>query len=319
MSDLISVAFACDENYAKHVGVVIKSILDNAAIDDRLDFHILTMELSPVSESYFREIAVSERTNLYIHRVCPKSLSGFPENRHTLNAYLRLFLPDILTQIEKVLYLDADLLVRKSLKELWGFSVANVAAGVAVDSMSIFKGKDLEHFEALKLPENHTYFNSGVMLLNLKVLREIQLAKEVKLWMNTYSNLMRHSDQDVLNVILANNVAYFHLRWNLQIPLIAPVLFNYFHTPEQAEAVSDPAILHYVTSRKPWHREFKLPYQNLYFHYLARTPWKDSAHQRLTLSILLTRFLEELEWLKKGTKAQLRKLLKGKVYRQSNR
>jgi lipopolysaccharide biosynthesis glycosyltransferase len=310
MPNPILIAFACDEAYSKHVAVVMQSILANAKIEERHEFHILTMNLSLDAENRLLEIATLSKATVRVHRVNPQRLAGFPTASLPLEAYLRLLLPDLLPEYEKILYLDADLIVMDSLSKLWDFPIGDSAIGAAIDSIAIFRGDvTLKHFKALQLPQQHIYFNSGVMLLNLKVLREIQLLEVVKKWAQKYSNLMRHSDQDVLNAILVGKVSYFDLRWNLQAPLIAPIKLGWKCSKEHVKAVSDPAILHYVTARKPWRKEFKLPYQSLYFKYLSQTPWKEEALNPIAFDLVWHRWREELDWLRKLVMSKIRRLL----------
>lgn len=309
MNDPILIAFSCDEGYSRHVGVVMQSILANAAAGDRHDFHILTMNLSQNAENRLVKIATQGKATVRVHRVDAGRLEGFPTASLPLEAYLRLLLPDLLPEYEKILYFDADLLVLDSLCKLWDVSLRDSAVGAAIDSITILKGTGLEHFKALQLPEGHLYFNSGVLLLNLRVLREMQLLKTMKEWAAEHSDLMIYSDQDALNVILAGNVSYFHLRWNLQAPLIAPIKLGWKCSQEHIKAVSDPAIIHYVTNRKPWRKEFRLPYQSLYFKYLAQTPWKDDEIDPFTADLVWQRCKEELEWRRKLVMSKVRRLI----------
>jgi lipopolysaccharide biosynthesis glycosyltransferase len=310
MANPIVIAFGCDEGYSKHVAVVMQSILANATTEERHEFHILTMNLSLDAENRLLEIATRNNATVRVHRVNALSLLGFPTASLPLEAYLRLLLPDLLPEYEKILYLDADLIVMDSLSKLWDFQIGDSAIGAAIDSIAIFRGDAiLQHFKALQLPEHHIYFNSGVMLLNLKVLREIQLLEVVKGWAQKYSNLMPHSDQDVLNALLPGKVSYFHLRWNLQAPLIAPIKLGWKCSKEHVKAVSDPAIIHYVTARKPWRKEFKLPYQSLYFKYLAQTPWKEEALNPIAFDLVWHRWREELDWLRTLVMSKIRRLL----------
>lgn len=296
MASPILIAFACDEGYSKHVAVVMQSIIASAAMEDRHEFHILTMNLSSDAENRLIEVATRGKATVLVHRMDARLLAGFPTASLPLEAYLRLLLPDLLPEYEKILYLDADIIVMDSLSKLWDFPIGEKAIGAAIDTMAILKGSALEHIKALQLPEEHLYFNSGVMLLNLKVLREIQLLENVKKWTQQHSDLMGNSDQDVLNAILAGSVNYFDLRWNLQAPLIAPIKLGWKCSKEHINAVSNPAIIHYITSRKPWRKEFKIPYQQLYFEYLSQTPWKDDILAPLTFDLVWHRWMEELDW-----------------------
>lgn len=309
MTSPISIAFACDEGYSKHVAVVMQSILINAASEDRHEFHILTMNLSLDAENRLLEVATLGKATLHVHRLTAERLAGFPTASLPLETYLRLLLPDLLPEYDKILYLDADLLVLDSLSTLWSFPIGDKAVGAAIDTLTILKGTALKHFKALQLPDRHLYFNAGVLLLNLNLLREIQLLEIVKEWTAKHADLMINSDQDALNAILVGNVSYFHLRWNLQAPLIAPIQLGWKCSQEHVKAVSDPAIIHYVTNRKPWRKEYKLPYQSLYFKYLAQTPWKDDALAPFTADLFWQRCQEELEWGRKLVMSKIRRLI----------
>jgi lipopolysaccharide biosynthesis glycosyltransferase len=309
MANPISIAFACDDLYTKHVAVVMQSIFANAASEDRYEFHVLTMGITPESERRLVEVATRGGATMRVYRVDEKLLSGFTVTYVTLDSYIRLLLPEVLPNNDKVLYLDADLIVMDSLRELWDTNIENFAAAAARDGMTITKGPDLEHFEAFNFPKEHVYFNAGVLLLNLKALREMQLLEIVKVWAGKNSHLMKHNDQDALNVILAGKIVRFHLRWNLQAPLIAPIKLGWKCSQEHETAVSNPGIIHYVTSRKPWRKEFKLPYQSLYFKYLAQTPWKEDVLDPFTTDLIWQRCQEELEWGRKLVMSKIRRLI----------
>ena len=309
-SSSIVIAFACDDNYAQHVAVVMQSIFANAAPEDSHEFHILTMELSSETQKRLIDFANANHAALTVQLLSSERLKLFPENHHhTLNTYLRLFIPDLLPEKDKIIYLDADILIFDSLRELWNHPLRSACVAAARDSMSYFGGSSLKIFEALNLPPSHYYFNAGVLLFNLKEALKIQLLDNVLAWAKSNPNLMFHSDQCILNALLIGKVSYLHPRWNLQVPLIDPVRFGWGCTQQQAEAVANPAIVHYVTSRKPWFRQYKLPYQHLYFQYLAQTPWKDDPLPPFTMSHRLQRLGEELDYSYKWSRSEVRRLL----------
>ena len=309
MLDIISIAFACDESYAKHVAVVMQSIIVATAGTDRYEFHVLTLGLTSLSISRLQKVATDGKATIKVHQIDKDRLAGFPETNYPRDVCLRLMLPEILQEHKKIIYLDADLLVMGSLRELWDLQIGGNAVAAAIDSITIFQGPDLKHLEELQLPLGHLYFNSGVLLLNLVVLREIRLLERAREWIDKHIYPIRYIDQDALNVILAGNLAYFHLRWNLQVPLIAPVKLGWKCSQEHVKAVSNPAIIHYVTDRKPWRKEFKLPYQSLYFKYLAQTPWKDDEIDPFTADLVWQRCKEELEWSRKLVMSKIRRLI----------
>jgi lipopolysaccharide biosynthesis glycosyltransferase len=299
MADIISIAFTCNDKYAKHVAVVVQSILTNAATEDRHEFHVLTRDLTPESEQRLCELATGGKATMFIHQIDIKLLAGMPEgNNYPLETYFRLLLPEILLNHQKVLYLDADLIVLSSLQELWDFQIEDVAVAAAIDISTLFG--DEHHFkrlETLQLPKDYVYFNGGVLLLNLKVMRQMHLLEKAREWASENAALIWSHDQDILNVFTAGNCRYFHLRWNLQVTLITLFQYGRYYSQEQIEAVSSPAILHYISERKPWRREFKLPYKNLYFQYLAQTPWNVDPLAPITFYQIWRRLLAELSWI----------------------
>ncbi|MDB9487749.1 glycosyltransferase family 8 protein [Dolichospermum circinale CS-537/01] len=308
MKEPISIALSCDEKYAPYAAVVIKSIFGSAKRGEEYEFHILSTGLSEKVKSNFREIAEFHNSSLKIYQISPERLASFPEGVHTLNTYLRLFLPEILPEYDKIIYLDADVLVLDSLQEIWDYPLKNLL-GVVPDAISYLRGSALDHFKDLRLPSTHIYFNAGLLLINLKLAREIGFLEQTICWVKTNSHLMRFSDQDALNAVFAGQVSYLHQRWNLQIPLINPVLFGWSFTEEQVDAVANPGIIHY-TSNKPWHREYKLPYRKLYFLYLSQTPWDGSnLLPHYSFSKKIHRIWEEFNWLYKYSVSKIRQLL----------
>ena len=93
MKDLISIAFTCDEKYVKHVGVVIQSILINAADEDRHEFDIVTRgNLTKKSEERLYEVANNGKAKLFIHQIDINLVAGMPEiHYYPLEAYFRIF------------------------------------------------------------------------------------------------------------------------------------------------------------------------------------------------------------------------------------
>ena len=300
MKDLISIAFTCDEKYVKHVGVVIQSIFTNAAAEDRHEFHIVARgNLTKKSEERLYEVVAKGKAKLFIHQIDINLVAGMPEiHYYPLEVYFRIFLPQILRDCEKVLYLDSDIIVLVSLQELWDINIEEYALAATSDISTIFGGQDYSNtLKTLQLPEEYVYFNSGVLLLNLKMMREMQLPKKTQEWILSNKDLIWCPDQDALNVMMADKYKYIHLRWNLQVTLITLFEYGKRYNQEQIEAVASPAILHYISERKPWRREFKLPYKNLYFQYLVQTPWKEEPLEPITIYKVWRRLLAELSWI----------------------
>lgn len=280
MPDPIQIAFGCDEAFAPHAGVVIRSILHNSSPEDHIVFNVVTTALSDETRGRLLKVAESNRSCLRIHALDASNLTDLPACHLTPNAYLRIFLPQLLPDLKRVIYLDCDLLPVASLRSLWETQLRpGSLAAACEDIYSIYAklgNNDLrEFFDSLGFTEGESYFNSGVILMDLAGWRTQSITAKACSWGTANQNLIRHADQDILNVILEGRVHYLPLRWNLSIHMIDRASRATDCTSHEKEASDDPAIIHFVGGNKPNSLETPMPYQREYLKMLSQTPWAD--------------------------------------------
>lgn len=118
----------------------------------------------------------------------------------TVETYYRLFISDILpSDIDKVLWLDCDIIVAGDLKELWNEGISDSAVGVVPD----FENNNVRVMNRLKYDAAYGYFNAGVLLINLKYWRRENIIPIFTNYISDhYENLYYH-DQDVLNYVFS--------------------------------------------------------------------------------------------------------------------
>ena len=192
-----------------------------------------------------------------------------------VSIYYRLLLADILPQdLNKILYLDGDIIVTRSLKSLWETDISNYSLGAVVNQTY---GKNF--WERLNYPREKGYFNSGVLLVNVKYWRENTLSVKFIDYLKHNSNVLVYPDQDVLNFILQDSKLLLPERYNMQ---------EFFYRTdrekvdcENSEEIEkylfDPTILHY-TGKKPWSFFCHHPLKSLYYKCKAQTQWaKDKS------------------------------------------
>lgn len=291
MSDPIQIAFGCDEVFAPHAGVVIQSILHSSAPKDYFVFNVVATALSDKTRRRLLKIAETSRSVVQFHTFPESHLSNLPSSRLTKNAYLRIFLPELLPELIRVIYLDCDLLAVGSLRPLWEIQLRPGAVAAACEDIySIYAklGDDdmLRFFKSLGMTPHESYFNSGVILMDLVEWRTQSITEKACEWGSANPDLIRNADQDILNIILEGIVHYLPLKWNLSIHMIDRVLRAESFTVHEREATDDPVIIHFVGSNKPNLLETPMPYQREYLKRLAQTPWADdfiptqSTHQK---------------------------------------
>jgi lipopolysaccharide biosynthesis glycosyltransferase len=277
----IQIALGCDEAFVPHAAVVIRSILHNSPKEDHLVFNVVTTGLSEKTLVRLSKVAESDRSCLRIHALNASNLKNLPPCHLTLNAYLRIFLPELLPDLERVIYLDCDLLPIASLRPLWETRLRPGAIAAACEDIySIYAklgNEDLiAFFDALGMKTGESYFNSGVILMDLDGWRDQSVTEKACNWGTENPELIRHADQDILNVILKGSVHYLPLKWNLSIHMIDRA--NRIGgatdcTTDEKAATEDPAIIHFVGHHKGNSLETPMPYQRQYLRRLAETPW----------------------------------------------
>jgi len=159
-----------------------------------------------------------------------------PEGSHITNpTFLRLYISELLpSEIEKVLYLDIDILINSSLEPLFSLNFSTPICAELNVPKALGNG---EHLQGHNAP----YFNAGVMLINMKKWREMKLLDQ---FIEIGSQrIYPFVDQDILNIVFRNNWTRLGRE------------FNYLHlygSDENDPSYSDfPSIIHFSGS-KPW-------------------------------------------------------------------
>ena len=193
----------------------------------------------------------------------------------TLATYYRLLAPLVLPDyIEKVIYLDGDLIVDDSIMDLWNTDVSNVAFAAAIDESY----NDPEIYRRLGLDINIPYTSAGVLLINLKYWRQQSVMERSLDCINKMKEKLLFHDQDAINVVLQNEKSFFPIRFNFQSGYIRPWAYNSYDIDMQnniIQAIPHPVVIHYSGPGKPWFRFNDHPYKSYYFHYKSLSLWKD--------------------------------------------
>ena len=277
MNDKINIVFASDDNYAQHIAVVIASIM--AKTKEKVCFFVINDNISSEKITKLKNTAVKLNTTVEFIAVPEEQFKNVYLSGHVSKAaYFRLALADIMPDdIEKVIYLDVDLLVYDDIKNLWQNDIKKYALA-AVPDFGIMASNRLcrQKKEVIGLPKGKAYFNSGVLLINLKKWRQENYTKRILEIIN--ENQFPHHDQDALNKLFMNNWLTLDLRWNIIPPvynLFPKVLFNKFFRKQALEAKRNPAIIHYAGRYKPWEFTYHQGFNDMYYKYFKKTAFAD--------------------------------------------
>jgi lipopolysaccharide biosynthesis glycosyltransferase len=276
---MIHIAYNIDGNYVRFCGVTTLSILENNR-NESLCFHVVGRGLTDEHRRLLTELVERYHQQIRFYEPDARLLEGFAvqkfSRRISLATYYRCFLSEILpTEVDRVLYLDCDILVLQSLAPLAEIPMDQVAVA-AVEDIGCHEA---ERYEILQYPAEHSYFNAGVLLLNLAYWREHHIAKACMDYYHAHADRLLYNDQDLLNSVLHDCKATLPLRWNVQDGFYRRhVASPIAQEPGFQETLAHPAILHF-TNRKPWNYESQHPLRHLYYDYEAASPWAAEGRQ----------------------------------------
>lgn len=271
MTETIHIAMAFDDNYARHCGVTIASILQNNA-ENEICFHLLTMGVPDNNKEKLQSITNKRGARICFYDIDEGLVKDMPNNllgsKITMATYCRLFIADMLpTDIDKVLYLDCDLVVRHNLRELWDTDISDVGiAGVTDRGVQLF-GSWIEYDVA-----RYGYVNAGVLLLNLDYWRKNDILTRFKEYIADNAKKIMLHDQDVLNGVLYANMKILDHKWNIMSAFVSMKHIKTY--PEYYITYRyDAYIAHFISNVKPWRTIRAVPYFDEYYKYQRYTPW----------------------------------------------
>lgn len=261
---MMNIALCTDENFSIPALVCITSIFENNKNEDS-HVYVLTDGLSENARNKFSKLA-----ELYCHKIeiidiDRHRFDGLTvSERYPISMYYRFLLPEMLSSEKVVLYLDCDIIVRHSLKNVFSTNLDGYALG-AVVSQSCDWVKWANDYK-LATP----FFNSGVLLMNLEYWREYNIFDKLVTWLANYKKELWLPDQSALNKVLEGKTIYLNYTYNFQERWTRNLEGSDMHFSkwdEISKIGEDPIIVHYCDAEKPWFFESKHKFKDDFLLY----------------------------------------------------
>lgn len=288
----ITVVMSSSSFYVPYLTVVIYSIIKAGNLDTCYEIIILNREISneqkKLMHSFFNNFPNIQIRFLHIDKELQDCDYNYREN-YVAESFYRVIMLNLLKEYEKIIYLDCDVIVLEDLAKLYSIDLEGYFAGVVRDPAGIgwcgknHDGRKEYMKEVLGLTSHNDYFQSGVMVFNLRYFRENYTLKDV---IEAASNpQIIWGDQDVLNQMFAGRVKYLENSWNTIVNndsekqiknfdiLASRTIFD-----EYMIAREKPYIIHYA-GNKPW----KVPdsdYAWIFWEYARQTPFYNAIIER---------------------------------------
>ena len=268
--------FASDENFVKHLTSAIASILKNALITDYHHFYILEDNISEHSKEKILNLNKIKKFDIEFIKVDNelfKDCPHIPACKHiTMQTYYRYIIPKIKPNLDKVLYLDCDIIVKKSLSSLYNIDLKDYYCAVVQELSPKWSPKDEKRLGI------NAEFNAGVILINNKKWKEENLLPVF--FENTQKlynqGILKWQDQDVLNYTFGDKVIWVNPQFNFQQNAYSNPYYTKYTNNDMEYAKKNIVIIHYNNPNKPWNLDCDFYPWDYYFSLFLANYKKDA-------------------------------------------
>ncbi len=257
-----------DGNYCSWLGITMQSIIEHTKA--KVEFHIMHDDtLTLENKRRLIHIASKAGHKTQFHRIDESCFSSQNSQMgiYTIGALFRILLPEVCSDLSRIIYLDSDLLVNCDIKDLWDTDIRDYCLAAVPDD-DIVTGKVWAAPVAKGQMKREGYFNSGVIYMNLEKIRRMgNMREEVVRYIeeNTDTNL---PDQDALNVIYQNETLLLEEKWNR---------FAKYVSRDKEKKLAE-CIYHYVGTVCCLYNETAMDV--LYMQTANRTPWGNELSRK---------------------------------------
>ncbi len=275
--EIFRVVFCFDENLVSQVQAAAASLLDARGPGDHFELHCVCTKAAGIAQAPLEQV-IKRRdpaSVLVMHCMENPYENAYQVRDISAGTYLRLVLPGILPEVDRILYMDADVLVRESLAPLWQTPMEGMALAAvkgAVNLSDKWEWNSDRPYWHLLAGARGGYINAGVTLLNLAEIRKRGLDAR---WHELVGERFYYQDQDILNITCQGVIAYLPPKYNRLAYLEDKdfgqfVVEGIYTREEEREALRFPAIIHYAGD-KPWKR-YDTNLGSLWWEYINAQP-----------------------------------------------
>jgi lipopolysaccharide biosynthesis glycosyltransferase len=299
------VVLAADENFVLPLAAVVRSALDNLAVDRMLRIFVLDGGLSEAIKQRLEQSWPKGRFQITWIAVDSSTVSDLPiwEKQYNLTNYYRILMPRLLPKyITRTIYLVADMIVCTDLGRLWdqGFdgykclAVQDLAspfldAQIALPNYDrcgrhLGSPRPVPNFQELGLNPRAPYFNSGLLVADVSAWRAADMPNQLLTCLRENRPYVRWVDQYAFNVVLSGRWGQLDLRWNQAARIFSFPSWSLspFDRKTFEQVRDEPYIIHFTTDNKPWLVTCIHPLQKRFFEYVDRTAWAGWRPARFT-------------------------------------
>lgn len=266
----MNILIATNSNYFMPTIVMLESLIYNNPCE--ITIYLLYSDLSGNEiDNLLRFIDKKKNVTIITIKVSESMFEGAPLYLHlTKETYYRLLAQSILPQeLERILYLDVDMIINKSIIDFYNqdfFYDGKEKLYVVCEGLGVSL-KDKKIYDNLNIPYDKKYFNAGVLLMNLRLIREKVSKTLIFDYIRNNSDKLYYQDQDILNALFYDDVKYADYR------IFNQSILNIKNKDQELETLNNSAIIHYAGSEKPWQYTYLSWLCGLFWKYARKTEY----------------------------------------------
>ncbi|MDV0443860.1 glycosyltransferase family 8 protein [Methanorbis rubei] len=269
------------DDYNRHAGTTLVSILDNCSRHVAVHllyeekFSVLNPDNTAANIRKYYELGQKYGAEILFHSVVlPEWVNDITrENlqQFTPGALLRLYIPEILPNLDKIIYLDCDMIAKTDISIVWDIPIGVHSLGACLDTA---RKSNVKYYDDIHRPLGinwKIYFNSGLLVMNLNKLRSGHLLPSKIMELIYYHPEFPYADQDALNMLFQRDTLFFSQRYNFPV---GKRMTDYRLMRELgiSESNYEDCILHFNGKVKPW-KAYSGIVDEEYWKYFSMTPW----------------------------------------------
>ena len=227
----IPIFFTIDAPYAPYLSVAIASLVDNASKEYNYNIHVV---YESITDSAKKKLKTLEKDNVkIIFNKMQKELESITNRKEnllrtdifTLTIYFRLFIPEMFPEYKKAIYLDSDTCILGDVSELYNYDLEDNLFGGCNDISCQDNATLCAYFANNAGAEINDYINSGILLMNMEKLREVNFANHFLYLLNKYHFDTVCPDQDYINAMASGKIMLLSNEWDA-MPTNGKVVFT---------------------------------------------------------------------------------------------
>jgi lipopolysaccharide biosynthesis glycosyltransferase len=292
---VVNIAYSSSNSYMKCTGVSILSLYENNKNIRYLNVYVITsnvtdeniLKLQHIANTFNRKIEFVNASD----KLCDLGEKfGLEPFRGSFAVYSTLIMDDIFPLKEKILVIDSDTIINGSIIDLWETNIEKHVIAL-VPEVGLY-GKINSSEDDSILFKHNIYYNTGVLLFNLKKWRNDNISELLISGIKTYKKRFRIFDQSIINYLLNDKILRLKVKYNFYTAVhgisYSTLQKNFnqkkvFSESEFIEARNNPVIVHFTgfPFERPWYKKGITPYNSMYRNYIARSPWAKEELEKL--------------------------------------